>query len=62
MSDFSDMPQSCEEKTKALDSGPVTAGDEGMFKLELVYSSRGGLYVLFPTSSVAWMDKEKLLQ
>jgi len=53
MSDFSDMPQSCEEKTKALDSGPVTAGDEGMFKLELVYSSRGGLYVLFPTSSVA---------
>jgi len=40
MSDFSDMlHRSCEEQNKDLDSGPVTAGDDGMFKLESVYSS-----------------------
>jgi len=55
MSDFSDMlHRSCQEKTKDLDSGPVTAGDEGMFKLESVYSSLVGLYVLFLTATSIW--------
>ena len=55
MSDFSDMlHQSCKEKTEVLDSDPVTAGDEGMFKLESVYSSLVGLYVLFLTTTSIW--------
>jgi len=62
MSDFSDMlHRSCEEKTKDLDSGPVTAGDEGMFKLESVFSSLVGLYALFLTAmsicSLEWIKK-----
>jgi len=55
MSDFSDMlHRSCGKKTKDLDIGPGTAGDEEMFKLESVYSPLVGLYVLFLSATSIW--------
>ena len=48
------LHRSCGKKTKDLDSGPVTAGDEKMFKLESVYSLLVGLYVLFLSATSIW--------